>query len=172
MGNVAQSPWVLGPGCRGLDAAVCIPHRGSLLACSPSCLPGPRRSGAHQPFCSHHLPASPSPFTIAEESLLFIFGECRGRVERNRALTQDVSPKYFNLAQTSKLVFSFFSLSHPPLEADSIEETSCLDMSGGGMVVEELLGAQKLVIISEMSPAAFEFLVLRPAATCSRVCYL
>ena len=44
--------------------------------------------------------------------------------------------------------------------------------SGGGMVVEELLGAQKLVIISEMSPAAFEFLVLRPAATCSRVYYL
>lgn len=93
-------------------------------------------------------------------------------MERNPALTQDVSPKYFNLAQTSKLVFSFFSPSHPPLEADSIEETSLLDTSGGGMVVEELLGAQKLVIISEMSPAAFEFLVLRPAATCSRVYYL
>lgn len=85
-------------------------------------------------------------------------------MERNPALTQDVSPKYFNLAQTSKLVFSFFSLSHPPLEADSIEETSCLDMSGGGMVVEELLGAQKLVIISEMSPCCIRIFGLETSS--------
>ena len=61
----------------------------------------------------------PRPLTISEESSLFIFEECRGRVERSPALTQDVSPKYFNLAQTSKLVFFLFSLSHPSLEAEA-----------------------------------------------------
>lgn len=49
-------------------------------------------------------------------------------MERGPAFTQDVSPKYFNLVQTSKLVFSFFSLSHPSLEAKSIEQPNYLNM--------------------------------------------
>lgn len=62
-------------------------------------------------------------------------------MERGPALTQDVSPKYFNLAQTSKLVFFFFFLSHPFLEGESVERPSRLNTSyGGGGVGGEVEG--------------------------------
>lgn len=71
--------------------------------------------------------------STSENSSPFILREYRGRIERGLALTQDVSPKYFNLAQTSKLVFFFFFLSHPFLEAESIEQPSRLNTSCGGV---------------------------------------
>lgn len=73
--------------------------------------------------------------SISENSSLFFMREYRGRMKRGPALTQDVSPKYFNLAQTSKLVFFFFFLSHPFLEGESVERPSRLNTSyeGGGV---------------------------------------
>ena len=142
MGNAAWSFWVLVPGCRVLDAAVSLTEALYSHVLHPVCL-GLTGQGP----TSLSVPVTFPPLHLP--SLL----------QRN----------IYCLPRHQSLYFPLSSLSHPPLEADSIEETGCLDTSRGGMVVEELLGAQKLVIISEMSSAAFEFLVFRPAATCSRV---
>lgn len=50
-------------------------------------------------------------------------------MERGPTLSQDVSLKYLTLAQTSKLVFSFLSPTHPSLEAESIKPSRCLNMA-------------------------------------------
>lgn len=115
-----QQPWGSWVPAVSLTGALC--WRGLHVVCMGS-------SGQGPSSLSLLITFPPSPLlTVSEESSLFIFGECRGRVERSPALTQDVSPKYFNLAQTSKLVFSLFSLSHPSLEAEAacrrVEEES------------------------------------------------
>lgn len=168
MGNAAWSFWVLVPGCRVLDAAVSLTEALYSHVLHPVCLgltgQGPTSLSVPVTFPPLHLPS------LLQRN---IYGFSLGSVEEGWRETL-FSLKMFLLnililPRHQSLYFPLSSLSHPPLEADSIEETGCLDTSRGGMVVEELLGAQKLVIISEMSSAAFEFLVFRPAATCSRV---
>lgn len=92
-----------------------------------------------QSFCSHHLPPCfpppAHPLHHFRGTYTVYCWEYRGRVERGAAFTQDVSPKYFTLVQTSKLPFSFFSLSHSSFEAKSIARPNCLNVSwrwGGG----------------------------------------
>lgn len=76
-------------------------------------------------------------------------------MERGPTLNQDVSLKYLTLAQTSKLVFSFLSPTHPSLEAESIKPSRGLNRAWawvegrGGQQ-----GGKKLAIISKMFPAA------------------
>lgn len=167
----------------------------ALVTCSA------QRSGCQQcplwrPFCGmFFIPSActlqvrgPLAFLFSSPSLLLspphrlrgiftvYFWEYRGRVERGPAFTQDVSPKYFNLVQTSKLVFSFFSLSHPFLEAKSKEQPNYLNMGWGWVQGwedrREPLGGKKLVIISKMFPVALRLLALDPPPTGRRTCCL
>lgn len=53
----------------------------------------------------------------------------RGPALHLSSMSQDVFLKYLTLAQTSKLVFSFLSPTHPSLEAESIKPSCCLNMA-------------------------------------------
>lgn len=110
IGKTAWGPWVLVLGATVTFTEALFQH-----VLPPICV-GSAGHGPPAPLFS-----SPSPVSFPQHHFRGIFTVYlrghRGRVGRNPALTQDVSSKYFNLAQTSKLVFSFFSLSHPSLEA-------------------------------------------------------